>query len=254
MTDSVVRRTALITGASSGLGAHFARLLSNAGFNVILAARRLDRIEALARELDSPAAGALAVRMDVTDETSIIAAYDAAEARFGLVDTIIANAGMTAADWAIRLPYEKLRVLTETNFIGVYLTAREGAKRLIAASHPSCERGRIILIGSVAANLSTSVDAAYGATKAAVAHLGRNLAREWARKGINVNIIQPGYIETEINQTGMEFEVGQHFIAATPRKRAVPIQALDGVMLYLASDASAETTGAIINIDDGQSL
>ncbi len=254
MSLTLAGRTALITGASSGLGAHFARLLSGAGANVILGARRVDRIEALARELDSPTAGALAVHMDVTDEASVIAAYDAGEARFGLVDTVIANAGITAADWAIRLPYEKLRLLTDTNFIGVYLTAREGAKRLIAAGQPASARGRIILIGSVAANLSTSVDAAYGASKAAVAHLGRNLAREWAHKGINVNIIQPGYVETEINQSGTEFEVGQQFIAMTPRKRVVPIEAFNGVVTYLASDQSAEMTGAIINVDDGQSL
>jgi NAD(P)-dependent dehydrogenase (short-subunit alcohol dehydrogenase family) len=254
MTTSLAGRTALITGASSGLGAHFARVLSGAGANVVLGARRLDRVEALARELDSPTAGALAVRMDVTDEASVVAAYDAAEARFGLVNSIVANAGMTAADWAIRLPYEKLRALTDTNFIGVYLTVREGAKRLIAAGRPDCERGRIIIIGSVAADLSTSVDAAYGASKAAVAHLGRNLAREWARKGINVNIIQPGYVETEINQSGMEFEVGKQFIAATPRGRVVDIQSFDPTVLYLASDASAQMTGAVINVDDGQSL
>lgn len=254
MSHSLAGRTALITGASSGLGAHFARLLSGAGANVVLGARRKDRIEALARELDGETAGAMAVTMDVTDEASVIAAYDAAEARFGLVDTVIANAGVTAAGWAINLPMEKLRQVTDTNFIGVYLTAREGAKRLIAAGRPASERGRIILIGSVAAHMSTSEDAAYGATKAAVAHLGRNLAREWARKGVNVNIVQPGYVRTEINQGGIELEVGQLFIAATPRRREMPIQALDGIILYLASDTSAETTGAVIDVDDGQSL
>lgn len=254
MLVSLAGRTALITGASSGFGAHFARLLSRAGANVVLGARRLDRIEALARELDSASAGALAVQMDVTDEASVIAAYDAAEARFGLVDTVIANAGVTAADWAIRLPMEQLRTVTDTNFIGVYLTAREGAKRLIAAGRSASERGRIVLIGSVAAHMSTSEDAAYGATKAAVAHLGRNLAREWARKGINVNIVQPGYAETEINQKGTEYEIGQLFIAATPRKRVMPIEALDEMVLYLSSDMSAHTTGAVIDVDDAQSL
>lgn len=104
MSHSLAGRTALITGASSGLGAHFARLLSGAGANVVLGARRKDRIEALARELDGETAGAMAVTMDVTDEASVIAAYDAAEARFGLVDTVIANAGVTAAGWAINLP------------------------------------------------------------------------------------------------------------------------------------------------------
>lgn len=251
---SVAGRTALITGASSGLGEHFARLLSKGGANVVIAARRVERIEALAKELDSPAAGALAVEMDVTDEASIIAAYNAAEARFGVVDTVIANAGVTIAGPAIKSPYETLRTVTDTNFVGVYLTAREAARRLIAAGGEMTSRGRIILTGSITAHMTTCGDAAYAATKAAVAHLGRNLAREWARKGINVNTIQPGYISTELNREGLASEAGQRLIGSFPRRRTASLEALDGMLLYFASDVSAETTGAVIDIDDGQSL
>lgn len=247
-------RTALITGASSGLGEHFTRLLSAAGANVVLAARRLDRSETLARELDSSSAGALAVAMDVADEASVIAAYDAAEARFGLVDTVIANAGVTIVGPAVRSSMETLRTVTDTNFVGVYLTAREGARRLIAAGDEKTSRGRIVLTGSITSHMTTCGDAAYAATKAAVAHLGRNLAREWARKGICVNTIQPGYIETELNREGLQSEAGQRLIATFPRRRTMSMQALDAMLLYFASDVSAETTGAVIDVDDGQSL
>jgi NAD(P)-dependent dehydrogenase (short-subunit alcohol dehydrogenase family) len=254
MQLSMKGRTALITGASSGLGAHFARLLSGAGANVVLAARRIDRTEALARELDCPDAGALGVAMDVTDEASVIAAYDAAEARFGTVDTIIANAGVTIAGPSVKSPLEVLRTVTDTNFLGVYLTVREGARRLIAAGAEVSPRGRIVLIGSITSHMTDCGDSAYAATKAAVAHLGRNFAREWARKGINVNTIQPGYVMTELNQTALESERGKEFIAAFPRRRVVSMEALDPMMLYFASDVSAQTTGAVIDVDDGQSL
>lgn len=250
----MIGRTALITGASSGLGAHFARLLIASGANVVLGARRVDRIQKLAEELESPQCGALAVAMDVTDEASVIAAYDAAEARFGTVDTIIANAGVTIPGRSIVSPLSALRTITDTNFIGVFLTAREGARRMIAAGSADNGRGRIVLIGSITSHTTNSGDAAYAATKAAVAHLGRNMAREWARKGINVNTLQPGYVLTELVQAGLESDAGRALVASFPRRRVMSPQALDGALLYFASDVSAATTGAVIDVDDGQSL
>jgi NAD(P)-dependent dehydrogenase (short-subunit alcohol dehydrogenase family) len=251
---TVSGRNILITGASSGLGAHFARLFSAHGANVILGARRSDRVSALANELEAAGGAALAVTMDVTDEASIIAAFDAGEARFGTIDTIIANAGLVAGERATDIPANKVRVLTETNFVGVYLTAREGAKRLIAAGSEQTGKGRIILLGSITAQLTGQGDAAYGSLKAGVAHLGRNLAAEWVRQGVNVNTIQPGYIQTEIAGEWFQTEGGRAHIASFPRRRLQPADSLDGMMLYFASDASAATTGAIINVDDGQSL
>jgi NAD(P)-dependent dehydrogenase (short-subunit alcohol dehydrogenase family) len=251
---TVSGRNILITGASSGLGAHFARLFSAHGANVILGARRTDRVAALADELEAAGGGALAVTMDVTNEASIVAAFDAGEARFGKVDTIIANAGLVAGEHATDIPVDRLRVLTETNFVGVYLTAREGAKRLIAAGSEQTGKGRIVLLGSITANLTGQGDSAYGALKAGVAHLGRNLAGEWVRQGINVNTIQPGYIQTEIAGEWFQTEGECAHIASFPRRRLQPVDSLDGMMLYFASDASAATTGAVITVDDGQSL
>jgi len=241
----------MITGASSGFGAHFARLLASEGARVVIGARRADRLAALADELGD---SALAVSMDVTDEASLIAAYDAAEARFGTVDTVIANAGIAIAGRSIDLPLAEVNKVIATNFTGVYLTAREGARRMIAAGFKSSGRGRVVLIGSITAEMTGQGDSAYGATKAGVAHLGRQFAREWVRQGINVNTIQPGYIRTEIDGEWFDSEGGKAQIAAFHRKRMCPIEALDAPLLLFASDASAHITGSTLTVDDGQVL
>ena len=251
MSFTLSGRVALITGASSGFGAHFARLYAAAGAKVVLGARRVDRVEALAAELG---AAALAVPLDVADEASTVAAYDAAEARFGTVDTIVANAGRSHAGRATDVSVEGLRQLVDANFLGAYLTVREGAKRLIAAGARETGRGRAIIIGSITAHLTGQGDSAYAASKAGVAHLGRNLAREWVRQGINVNVIQPGYVQTEIAGDWFQTEGGAAHIASFHRKRMMDITALDPLMLYFASDASAAVTGAVVDVDDGQSL
>jgi NAD(P)-dependent dehydrogenase (short-subunit alcohol dehydrogenase family) len=247
----MVGRIALITGASSGFGAHFARLFVAEGARVVIGARRVDRLDALAAELGD---AALAVAMDVTDEASIMAAYDAAEAKWGTVDTVVANAGIAVAGRSIDLPLGDVANVLNTNFTGLYLTAREGARRMIAAGFKVHGRGRVVLIGSITAELTGAGDSAYAATKAAVAHLGRQFAREWVRQGINVNVIQPGYIRTEIDGEWFDSEGGKAQIAAFHRKRMCPIEALNAPLLLLASDASQHITGSTLTVDDGQVL
>ena len=244
-------RIALITGASSGLGAHFAEIFVAAGARVVIGARRIDRVEALAAKLGDKA---LPVAIDVTDQQSIAAAYDAAEAQFGTVDTVIANAGVANGGRTVDVAPDALRQTIDTNFTGVLLTAREGAKRLMAAGSRDTGRGRIVLIGSITAHVTGHGDSAYAASKAAVAHLGRNLAREWVRMGINVNVIQPGYIQTEIAGDWFETEGGAKQVSSWHRRRFMPIDVLDPQLLYFASDASAMVTGTVVDIDDGQSL
>jgi NAD(P)-dependent dehydrogenase (short-subunit alcohol dehydrogenase family) len=244
-------RTALITGASSGLGAHFAEIFVAAGARVVIGARRVDRVEALAARLGDKV---LPVTIDVTDEGSIAAAYDAAEAQFGPIDTVIANAGVANGGRTVDVEPNKLRQTIDTNFTGVLLTAREGARRMIAAGSRDSGRGRIVLVGSITAHVTGHGDSAYAASKAAVAHLGRNLAREWVRMGINVNVIQPGYIQTEIAGDWFQSEGGAKQVAGWHRRRFMPIDVLDPQLLYFASDASAMVTGSVIDIDDGQSL
>jgi NAD(P)-dependent dehydrogenase (short-subunit alcohol dehydrogenase family) len=251
MAFDLTGRTALITGASSGLGAHFAEVFVAAGARVVIGARRIDRVEALAARLGDRA---LPVAIDVTDDGSIAAAFDTAEARFGTVDTVIANAGVANGGRSIDVAPAALRQTIDTNFTGVLLTAREGAKRLIAAGSRESGRGRIVLVGSITAKVTGHGDSAYAASKAAVAHLGRNLAREWVRQGINVNVIQPGYIQTEIAGDWFETEGGAKQVAGWHRRRFMPIDVLDPQLLYFASDASAMVTGSVIDIDDGQSL
>lgn len=244
-------RICLITGASSGLGEHFARLLAGEGARVVLGARRMDRIQALAEELGD---AALAVEMDVTDEASTIAAYDAAEARFGPVDTVIANAGVSKPGRSTEVPVEALRQIFDTNLLGVYLTAREGAKRMIAHGSRESGRGRILMIGSMAAVAMIPGEVAYCASKAAVATMGRNMASEWARLGVNVNVLQPGYILTELAADWFASEGGKAQIAGFPRRRLQPIESLDETVVYLCSDASLNMTGSVLMLDDGQSL
>jgi NAD(P)-dependent dehydrogenase (short-subunit alcohol dehydrogenase family) len=186
-------RTALITGASSGLGIRFGRILAVSGAKVALGARRIDRLEALA---DRIGANACPVPMDSAREADIIAGFDAAEAAFGPVDTVIANAGVDGAGRATAISEAEIEATLAINLKGAILTAREGAKRMMAHG---VSKGRIVLIASITAFEPSPGLVAYAASKAGVVQAGRTWAREWARSGINVNTVSPGYIRTAIN-------------------------------------------------------
>jgi NAD(P)-dependent dehydrogenase (short-subunit alcohol dehydrogenase family) len=244
-------RTVLIAGASSGIGARFARIVAQAGARVVLGARRLDRVQALAHDIG---AAALPVALDVADEASVIAAYDAAEAAFGPIDSVVANAGLGTGGRSTDTAAEGVRQVLDTNLLGTYLVAREGARRMIAAGSRETGSGRVVLIGSITAQQNGSGDAAYAATKAGLAHLGRQFAKEWIRQGINVNTLQPGWILTEINSDWFASERGQADLAGTHRRRLLDPDALDDMLLYLLSDRSKQVTGATFTIDDGLSL
>ena len=200
-------RVGLVTGASSGLGEEFARTMSRAGAKVVLGARRLDRVETIAAELETEGHIALAVALDVTDEASVSAAFDEAEDHFGTVDTVVCNAGAGVGGRSTEIPVAGLKQVQDTNLLGAFLTAREGARRMIAADLRESERGRIVLIGSITAQQFHTGDAMYAATKAGIAHLGRNLAKEWVRQGINVNTLQPGWVKTEMGGPGAPLSV-----------------------------------------------
>ena len=245
-------RICLITGASSGFGAHFARVAVREGARVVLGARRADRVATLAGELGE--GNALAVDMDVTSEPSTVAAFGRAEEAFGAVDTVIANAGVSVTGRATEIPVADLQGLFNTNLLGLYLTAREGARRMMAAGARETGRGRILLIGSMGAIAPFPGGTAYCASKAAVASLGRNFGSEWVRQGINVNVLQPGFIQTELAGGWFESEHGKAQIAGFQRRRLQPIESLDEPVVYFCSDASAHTSGAVLSIDDGQSL
>ena len=241
-------RTALVTGASSGLGTRFGRLLADSGAQVALGARRADRLAALAADI-GPAA--TAVTMDVAREADIVAGFDAAERAFGPVDTVIANAGVDGAGMATAIAEEEIEQTLAINLKGAILTAREGARRMMAQG---VTRGRIVLIASITAFEPSPGLVAYAASKAGVVQAGRTLAREWARAGISVNTVSPGYIRTAINDAWFDTEGGRKQIARFPRRRLMGEEGLDAMILFLCSDAAEFVTGADFVCDDGQTL
>ena len=247
-------RVALVTGASSGLGNHFARVLAASGAKVVMAARRLTLLDDLCDVITADGGAAVAVEMDVADEASVIAAYDRAEAAFGPVDTIVANAGINLPGSSLGLAIDDFDRMVDVNVRGVFLTAREGARRMVAAGSAARGNGRITIISSITAHQASLGIATYCATKAAVAQLGRALAKDWAGKGINVNVLCPGYIETELNADIWAQPMGEKLLDGFTRRRVMPIDALDPMLLHLCSDAASHVTGSVLTIDDGQTL
>ena len=241
-------RTILITGASSGLGERFARIAHAAGAKVIATARRTDRLQAFADDLGERL---LPVAMDVADEASTIAAFNIAEAHFGPVHSVVANAGTSIEGPVLNFSLADFDAVMAVNLRGCFLTAREAARRMIASGQ---QDGRIVVISSITAVQASPGLAAYTASKAAVSAMGKVMAREWLRQGVAVNMIAPGYIRTEINSDWFDTEAGAKQIARFPRRRLLPAEELDPLLLYLASDACKGVTGAVFTVDDGQTL
>lgn len=241
---------ALVTGASSGIGAHCAQVLAQAGCAVALGARRADRIAAGVAAIEGSGGRAVAVALDVTDEASIEAAYTSIEGTLGNVRILINNAGIGTASPALDLTRSAWDDVMATNLTGPWLVARAFARRAKAAAHG----GAIVNIASIAGLRAGSGLSAYGASKAALIHLTQSLAGEWVRYGIRVNAIAPGYIKTDMNAAFFETPAGEAMVARIPQRRLGRFEDLDGALLLLASDASAYMTGATIPIDGGHLL
>ena len=242
-------RVALVTGASSGLGARFARVLAAQGAAVVLCARRKDRLDALAEEIAAAGGRALAVAMDATCADSLIDAVKAGEETFGPIDILINNAGVPDAQRAHKMSLELIDQVLGVNLRGPWILACEVARRLIAAGRP----GRIVNISSVAHYQYTGGGAAlYAVTKTAIARMTETLSVEWAHYGINVNAIAPGMFVSEMTD-GMFARMGGNPAELLPRKRVCVPEQLDSTLLYLVGPASECVTGAVIRVDDGQS-
>ena len=252
MTGRVAGRVALVTGASSGLGKRFAEVLAAEGAKVIVAARRKERLDDLVKAIGADKA--FAVQCDVTDEAQVIAMFDAAEAKVGLVDTVINNAGMTHANNAVTQDIAEFRKIMDLNVTSVWCVAREAARRLIKAGPEKSHTGRIVNIASMAGRIVIPHVSAYNASKAACAHLTRSLAREWARHGINVNALSPGYVATELTEEWLNGEGGAKTIGKSPRRRVMDEASLDEALLFLCSDQSKFVTGTDVLVDDAQSM
>lgn len=235
---------ALVTGASSGLGARFAEVLAAQGARVILAARRLDRVEQLAAKLGR----ARAMELDVTLPQTFPAFIERAEAAFGPVTLLINNAGVADAKRFIDTPPEEWERVRATNLDAVWHLSQGFARRLIAAKQP----GSIINIASIAAYRVAATPVAYAVSKAAVEHLTKALAVELARYQIRVNAIAPGYINSEMTSAYLASEAGQALLKRVPQRRAGEVSDLDGALLLLASrKASGYMTGATVVVDGG---
>jgi NAD(P)-dependent dehydrogenase (short-subunit alcohol dehydrogenase family) len=254
MEKPLAGRTALVTGASGGLGAHFARTLAAAGAAVALSARRLDLVEREARALAAKGARAMALRLDVADVAAIGPALDEVEAALGPVSIIVNNAGVSGEGSALEITVEAWDQAFDVNVRGLFFTAREGVKRMIASGVAERGEGRIINIASIAAHTVLPGLPAYCASKAAVGMLTKELAREWARKGVAVNALCPGYIETDINAEWFASEGGRKQMQGFPRRRLMQEDDLDAALLMLAGPGARAMTGALITVDDGQSL
>lgn len=240
-------QVAFVTGASVGLGARFAQVLAAAGAKVVLAARRVDKLEAVADQIRSRGGTALCVEMDATDADQLINAVAQAEAAFGTVTILINNAGIPDAQRAHKMSVHLIDRVIGINLRAPFILAGEVARRLIAADKP----GRIVNISSTAHYGYTGGGAAlYAVTKTAIARMTETLAVEWARNHINVNAIAPGMFMTEMLE-GMYERIGDQSENVARKRTCDPAQ-LDSTLLYLVSPASECVTGAIIRVDDGQ--
>ncbi|MFN7694306.1 MAG: SDR family oxidoreductase [Burkholderiales bacterium] len=248
-------RVALVTGASSGLGAQFARTLSKAGAAVVLAGRRIERLNDLRAEIEAEGGDAHVVRLDVTDLASIKACVAHAETEVGTLDILINNSGVSTSQRIVDVNEEDWDFVMNTNLRGAFFVAQEVAKRMLARSKGSAPGtftgGRIVNIASMAGLRVLSQIGIYAMSKAGVVHMTRAMALEFGKYGINVNAICPGYIDTEINHHHWSTEHGKQLINMLPRKRVGKPEDLDTTLLMLCAKESHFINGAIVQADDG---
>jgi NAD(P)-dependent dehydrogenase (short-subunit alcohol dehydrogenase family) len=246
----VAGQVALVTGASSGIGRHFAEVLTAAGAKVALAARRADRLAELAREIETRGGQCLPIACDVTKQDSIRDTIAAVEARLGPLSILVNNAGVVVSKPLFEHTEEDWDYVVDTNLKGAWLMAREFAHHLVELKRP----GRIINISSVLAARTIGRVPAYCAAKAGLTHLTHVLAMELARYGILVNALAPGYVETDFNREYFQSEAGKKLIGRIPLRRLGQAPDLDGALLFLVSPASAYVTGAVIAVDGGHAV
>jgi len=239
----------IVTGASSGLGRQFAVTLARAGAKVAVAARRVERLEELVRQIESFDGRAIPVALDVTDPASVRACVEAAETELGPIGVLVNNAGVAGRQPTLDVTEADWDRVVDTNLKGVWLMAQEVARHMVRLGHG----GSIVNVGSILGLGGSSGVAAYCASKAGVVNLTKALAVEFARHDIRVNALAPGYIETDMNRDYLASEAGQAMIRERiPQRRTGRLEDLDGALLLLASSASRFMTGSVLVVDGGQ--
>ena len=254
MGESLKGQVAVVTGASGGLGAHFARVLAREGAAVALTARRLDMVEAIAGEITTAGGRAIALRLDVADAASIAPAFAAVEAALGPLSILVNNAGVSGEGLVLELSVEDFDNAYDVNVRGVFFAAQAAARLMLASGVAERGDGRILNIASVNGTVNVPGLAAYCSSKAAVAMMTRVMAREWARKGIAVNALGPGYILSGINAAWFDTEGGQAQLKRFPKRRLMQEEDLDAALLMLTGPSARAITGSLFIIDDGQML
>lgn len=240
-------RTALVTGASSGLGLRFARILAADGARVALAARRVDLLDREVAAIRAAGGQAMAVVLDVASLASIHEAAATVAAAFGPIEILVNNAGISRQARIEDVTEADYDTLMDINLKGAFFMAQAAAKQMLAAKI----EGRIVNIASVAGQRAIGQLSTYGMSKAAMIQMTHAMAREWGRHGINTNAICPGYIATEISADFLTTEAGAKFVASLPRGRMGAPEDLDGVLRLLCARESRFLNGAVISADDG---
>ena len=244
---SLAGRVALVTGASSGLGRHFAHTLAQAGASVVVAARRADKLAGVVADLQALGGQARAQAMDVSDAASVRAAFDALAAQGLVADIVVNNAGIAVSRPLLEQTEADWDGVVDTNLKGAWLVAQEAARRLVAAGLP----GSIVNIASITGERVAGGVAPYCASKAGLIQLTRAMALELARMRIRVNALAPGYVVTELNQDFLTSSAGERLRSRIPQQRFGRPDDLDGPLLLLASAAGAFITGSVLAVDGG---
>lgn len=250
MTRPLEDKHAIVTGASSGLGRHFALTLAKAGAKVAVAARRTDRLMEVVDEIAAFDGHALPVALDVTDPRSVAAAIETAETELGPIHILVNNAGVTQAKMALDVDEDDWDSVVGTNLRGAWRVAQETARHMQRLGHG----GSIINIASILSFGVTRQLSTYAISKAAVVQMTKALAVELTRDDIRVNAIAPGYIETDFNRDFFATDRGKEMVSRIPQNRLGQPSELDGALLLLAGDGSAYMTGSVITIDGGHTL